>query len=291
MILGGSFVGGSILVNLPKSIPTSRYLDLKVNGSLIVDKIRVLSKELSEQEKDNLRPTDEYVWSDDTLLYAEFNNDLSAGNVGGLSDTVVGVQLFRREDDESTFKRIATIPISDIIAGKTSYDDYTATTNKSYQYRLYVETNTELSEPVDATPINTDFFYWSLINPETKQAYIFDLNLDSGSIASNTDMTVYDSAYTAKPAVSFSEKDYVSGSISCLAGHANVSDGSMVHYYPKDYISGLKDFINDKTEKYLKSRSGEIWKVLTSNFEWSYVDEVGEQIADIKFDFIEVGEV
>lgn len=292
MFLSGSFVGGTFLPSIPLASTIVTYDKLEVNGELIVDKIRILSENLTDTAIQSLRPTDEYVWEVPTtmLLYAEFNDDLSAGNIGGFSDPATGLKIFRKESTESRFDLLTTIPIAEINAGKQAYDDYTVVTGKTYDYRLYVETDTELSEPINTDPFTTDFFYWSLTNPVTEQVFLFDLNMSSGNITSNKDLTVYNQAYTAKPAVSFSDKDYITGSINCMAGQAKVIDSLTEFYYPIDYLDDLKDFINDKSEKYLKSRRGDIWKVVTSGFGSNYIDETGEQLANIQFNFTEVGE-
>lgn len=280
MILNGTFSGMSFLTNAVPVPIKQTYNKLIVNGELIVDKIRVLDTLLTTTQIDNLLPTDEYNWTANTLMYAEFNDNMNAGNISGINTPIVAFDVFRREDGDIIFTKIDELP-----ANAREYTDFAVVSDESYSYRFYARTETEIANPISIGPILTDFYSWSLTNPITQEVYLFDLNVSSGAIQNNSDMYVYNNMYTEKPKVSFSDKKYISGSLNAMAGAANC-DGTL--YYPRDYLDRLNNFINDKNPKYLKSRRGDIWVVMTNNFNYKYVDEIGEQLANISFDFVEV---
>ena len=279
MFLQGSFLGGTIISSSPPYIPN--FNKITVNGDLTVDKIRIKKGIFTNAQLDALSVFDEYTWTAKTLLYAEFNQNLSAGNIEGLEDPLIGFELFRRKDDETVDTKLAEFGLEN-----TSFRDYAINTDSTYTYTVYGFTETTFSNPLVSDPFETCFFSWSLTNPETEQVYLFDLNVTTSGVTNNKDFYIYDTTYTEKPKVSYSNKDFKSGSISAIAGQLDVN-GELV--YPRDYLDDLKNFIDDKKKKYLKSRKGDLWIVHTSNFQFNYNDDIGDQIATITFDFTEVG--
>ena len=280
MHLNGNFLGGSFVVQTSPSFATN-YNKFRVNGNLTLDKVRNLSQVLTNQQLNQLSVFDEYSWSLTTRMYAEFNDNLNAGNVTGVETDLVGFDIFRKANDETIFTKIDTLE-----PNEKFFTDYAVATNSTYEYIIYALTEQEVSNPITSPPITLDFYSWSLTNPKTQEVYIFDLNTTSSPITHNTDFHVYDTAYTEKPKVSYGDKNYLSGTISALAGQV-LQNG--LFYYPHDYLDKLSSFVNSKGPKYLKSRKGDIWIVHTSDFQFNYQDEVQEQIAMINFNFIEVG--
>jgi hypothetical protein len=281
MILNGSILGSSFLFNqflIPQ--PTS-YDSVKINGNCKIDKVRVLDIELSETEINNIKLNDIYTWNPNTLIYSEFGNNLSAGNITGISGAITNWDIYRKIKDESIYTKLKTINVSE-----KKYIDYTVKANKTYQYRIYAKNASEISDALNTGEVLTDFYTWSLCDENTGEVWLFELNLQSGDIKSNVDINIFDKAYTKYPSVSFSEKDYLSGSINCLAGTIN-ADGTL--YYPDDYLDNLRAFINNKKSKLLKNRRGDCWRVCTNNFNFKYEDFIPQQVANVTFDYVEVG--
>jgi hypothetical protein len=53
-------------------------------------------------------------------------------------------------------------------------------------------------------------------------------------------------------------------------------------------LKEIEDFVSDGQTKILKSTKGDIWKVKTSDFDYKYMDNIGEQPYTISFKFKEV---
>lgn len=281
MLLGGSIVGGSILFNAGITPPPTTYDTVRVYGQSRVDKIRILSEVLTEAQILAISPPDTFTWTPTTLLYAEFDDTLNAGNISGITNPITSWLLFRRRVEDTLFKQIATLAVGD-----SSYIDYEAKANKDYIYRLYAESSDELSNPLTADIVSTSYYNWSLTDPDTGQLYLFNLNLSSGSLSTSSSMHVYGNAYSEHPSVSFSDNKSIRGSIQALAGSVPF-DGSTDLVYPQDYLDDLETFIHNGKSKILKDRRGRGWIVATDNFKSSYIDVVGDQIANISFDFVE----
>jgi hypothetical protein len=113
---------------------------------------------------------------------------------------------------------------------------------------------------------------------------LFDLNLSSGDMSNETDVTIYE-GYTQKSSIAIGNRDYLKGTISCIAGTVTTSNTLS---QTVDYLDDLRAFINNKRAKYLKSRKGDVWKVVTWGMSVKYMDELSEQVATITFNFFEV---
>lgn len=286
MFLGGSFLGiSTLLYSFPTPIAVT-YDTVKIYGGntgATVDKVRVLSNELTSTEISNLSTLDVYTWTPNTLMYAEFSNNTNAGNVQNIINPITEWRLYRKLVDDLIFQYIATYPVS-----QSSAIDYTVKAHREYQYRIYAANSTELSSPLDTNSVETDFYWWALVDPDINTVYLFDLNLKSGSNQANKAMKVYDNTYTEFPSVSFSQQDFLTGSVSCIAG---VVDSNGSHVYPLDYLENLRSFINNGKKKILKNRHGDAYWVTTNGFNHEFVDEISQQIANISFNFTQVDSI
>lgn len=282
MLLGGSFLGFSILSQATIIPPPTTYNKIVVYGDCVVDKVRALTTSLSETEMGNIQLADSFFpWTPETILYAEFSNNLQAGNVSGLSSPIESWVIFRKRSDDTNYVKVAEIP-----SANTMFTDYTVKGKRTYEYQVYAKTATELSAPLLSVPIYTDFQYWALMNYDSPdRVWLFDLNLQSGGITVNKPANIFDQTYTQFPVVTFGEKEYITGSISFTSGA--MANGSMA--YSVDYLDELTAFINNRQPKILKNRYGQAWKVITHDISWNFNDVISEQIADVSFNFTQIG--
>lgn len=59
-----------------------------------------------------------------------------------------------------------------------------------------------------------------------------------------------------------------------------------------DFIDLIQDFVNNKTDKLLKTKKGDIFRIVTSNFSRSqFVQESKEQVDVVSFDFEQIERV
>jgi hypothetical protein len=282
MYLKGAFLGYSTLQyqpSLPVPIPYNKITFY--GGSTIIDKIHIQNIELTGAQVQAINPIDTISWQPTTVLLANFDTDtLDGGNIISLPDALVGWKIYRTD----TSTNISTL-INTIAPTEGDYIDYSVAAYKTYFYEIIPYTATTQGSPLTTASIYVDIFGWYLCDYDSPSiVYLFDLNLSSNQIENETNVTTYET-YTQKPVYSIGQRNYIRGSISCIAGEI-LSDGTI--YQPVDYLDDLRSFINNGKTKILKSRKGHVWKVITYGMPMKFMDNIGEQVTEISFNFSEV---
>lgn len=188
------------------------------------------------------------------------------------------VRIKRKASDGSFY-----VTLGDVANTVKSYTDTTARNNITYTYLLNsidVDGNEGTGSEITAI---LDFYGWFLT--DGTNIYKFDAQVKSGNITTNRGITIIDT-YQQYPTVSFANKNYRSGSFSTIPYSYNAVTGYSFTYA---LLEELRAFIDNETIKYLKNTKGEIFQVITSKFNYEYMDESAEQIFSISFDWVEVG--
>lgn len=282
MYLSGHIVGLSYLGFVPPAVIPTAFDKITIYGQQTVDFTWVKNVVLSDAEIESILINNTPVWDSDTILLANFDNSLNAGNIVNLSSPIVKWVIQRQDESESLRQTVASLPNT-----TSQYFDYTVAGNKEYQYFIFPITSTETGEPLATENISTNFYNWSLTDPITNTVFLFDLNLESGDISNEIDRTEYQT-YTKYNKISRGVRDFIRGSVNCIAGYINVNGE---YQSPISYISELKSVINNGNVKYLKSRKGDIWAVDTYGFKYKYMDDIKDQPQQISFEFTEIAEV
>ena len=282
MYLSGAILGLSTF-RQSSDLPAKRaYTSIKVYGNAIIDKLHIRSKEFTGTQLADIIVTDTLKWTPSTLLMCEFEDTLGGGNIANVTNSIIKWQITRKESETDVLTILDTVDVSEI-----SYIDYESQTFKTYVYDVFALSSDEISEPLETGEIYNDSFGWFLIgtdNDGTIYSYKFDLQVASNTLTTEEDFTEY-SSYTQYNAFAKGARNFVRGSISFLAGEIE-TDGTLSQTV--DYVSILKNRIQNSTTKTLKSRKGEIWKVKTHGFSATQLnDDIGDQPQMLGFDFIE----
>ena len=285
MFLAGSFLGLSTFQSIEgTNIPLRKtYSKVRVYGNSIIDKLQIKNIEMSDSELQNIIMTDNLIWDANTLLMAEFENDLVAGNIADLTNPIIKWQVNRREVGGSTLKALDIVDV-----GISEYVDYSAQHGKNYIYSLFATSENEQSEPLECEEIETDFFGYYLVSEEEGKVFKFDLNVQSGTKQYLDDVSIMDN-YTEYPSIAMGKRKYFTSSISCICGTVSIN-GQLQQ--SNEYVSELRNYILNGKKKIFKTRKGEIYKVFTSNYSEQQLDDgIKEQVILISFNLTEVGEV
>ena len=262
------------------------YSKVRVYGNSIIDKLQIKNIEISDSELQNIIMTDNLIWDANTLLMAEFENDLVAGNIADLTNPITKWQINRREVSGSTFKVLDVVDV-----GVSEYIDYSAQHGKNYIYSLFATSENEQSEPLECEEIETDFFGWYLIGNDpdgSTYVYVLDLNVSSGSITNDEDFTEYQ-GYGKFNSFAKGQRNFIRGSVQAIAGTIQ-SNSTLLQSV--DYIDTLRNRIQDVSTKILKNRKGEIWKVKTHGYNASQLDDsINQQVYLVNFNFIQCEEM
>ena len=279
--LNGAFLGYSTMQYQLNTIDPVSYNKVTIyGGQSIFDKFHIQNIILTNEQIQAINPTDNILWQPSTLLLADFDSTLDGGNIVYLPSALVGWKIYRKEVGSEI-----SLLIGEMDAGNRTFVDYGVPAYRNFVYEIIPYTVNELGSPIVTNEIFTDFFGWYLmdyINPSI--VYKFDLNLTSQEMSNETDVTIYET-YTKKPVANIGDRDYLKGNVNCIAGAVNVNN---TLYQPIDYLTDLRSFINNKKPKLLKSRKGNVWKVITYGMPEKFMDELNEQVSTISFNFCEV---
>lgn len=281
--LSGYALGVSALnyFNQTPPIPTE-YQSIKFYGNngtyTLLDNIHLRSTVLTDTEVASLDVLETPLWTSDTLLLATFDETLSAGNITNIINPITNFDIYRRKSTESKFIKLATLPVTD-----TDYIDATLESGSTYVYNIVAKNTTEASEPLQVS-LDSDFYLWAIIDPDTFETHVFNFNLESNAFNNEIAYKRFD-GYGKYSTHMFGDRDFLTGNISAIASsNCGTIEQSV------DYVHSLRTFINNGKTKILKSRKGQALKVITHNFKSEILDDaIGEQPYIVSFDFEEVG--
>lgn len=267
-------------------VPSDKTYDtITLYGPGYIDKLHIQSVEVSQDIIDEYT-LDMYApsWGGSTILLANFEDTLAAGNVLVASgNPLVGWTITRRELGGSLAETICETDIN-----INSCIDATAQLGKTYIYDVYPITEEEVGEPLESDPITVDYYGYFLINPDDGVAYKFDLNAVSGSMTGDSGMTEYET-FTERNAFSFIKKKIMRCSISAVVG---TRDDNGEFSQPVETLEALANFIQNGKEKIFKTRKGQVFRGITTNYQQSVIDDnLAEQVYTVSFDFIESNDV
>jgi len=277
--------GFNIFAGPTPLVPDDKTYDtVTLSGPAYFDKLHIQNVEVSQSVVDAYT-LDLYApsWGGTTILLANFEDTLDAGNVViDSGNPLVGWTVTRREQGSSLAETICEPDITE-----TGCIDTTAQLGKTYIYDIYPYTNEEVGEALESDPVTVDYYGYFLIDPSDGTAYKFDLNAISGTMANDTSMTEYET-FTERNAYSFVDKNIMRCTISAVVGEDDNGDLSQT----VELLDTLKAFINNGQEKIFKTRKGEVYRGITINHQKTPInDDLSEQVYSVSFDFIEAADL
>jgi hypothetical protein len=281
--LGNFFVGGGFLSSPIAYINPSGYNYIAVNGDATIDKLRLLNYCMDDSALDSLTVEDVYTWDSNTLLYAEFSENLNGGTVY-LDDPIVSWTVVRTPRYTNEPKTIKT----DLDIDTRQFSDYTAVKGVEYYYRIYPITTNYILNPLVTNYVTVDYCKVILLDEDTGESYLFDLNLDLGQIETTQGRNVYDTGYYLYPAVARDGRLYDQFSINCLLGYMDSNNNYIDNI---EYLDSLKTFIHNGHIKVIKDRKGFIKRVDTFGFQHKIDENIAGNPTTISFSLMEVAGV
>lgn len=266
---------GSVKTAIP---PQQSFSSIKLYGSGYFDELHAQKVILTDEQILSINTNQ--VWGINTLLLANFENELEAGNLKNNDLPITHWRIKRKLPEELLYKLIAEISYSDI---ESFYIDYTVKNKVEYEYLVYPVSNGIEGNPIGGIGMS-EFWGWILSDGET--TYNFDLEINSEDIRVIQDMKLF-SNFSKYPAFSFGDQEYREGVLTTMPYELN---GNKIDV-SLNVLENLRSFINNKQTKILKNPKGEIMNVVTSDFSYKYLDQIGEQPYRISFRFTEVAEV
>lgn len=286
MFLGGSILGYAYFLEAVQCPAPAAYTQIQFFGNCIVDTVHLRNVVLTDAEFNAIDPSIVSVWTDSTIMIANFTNNFEAGNITNLTTPITGWDVYRRVTGETSIEFLDRL-----LPTEVTYSDYYAATGKAYQHVIFPVTATQIGEPVVTNSIDAEFYGWFLVGEDSGGTYVykFDINLDFGGFQNEEDFIEYPT-YNKYNTFAKGNRDFLRGTLQALAGTISTTTSEFLQ--PVEYLDDLRTRINDSTTKTLKSRKGEVYKIKTHQFSMIPLDNnIGEQPYMIGFEFIQSEDV
>lgn len=285
-ICGYNFVGGSNACCLsPTGIDDINNIQLQ-NG--IYDTLYI-TKNTSLDDIDDTYPED---WDFDTILYAKFNSDTTAGNTSWSTATVTNLLLKSKKSDEFKWKTLLVKDIKSVEDFDIDYTDYLANGKTDYAVvPVFYGTEGDYS----ITSIDAKYSKLFLIEGEK----VYSTEMTDGycdterNITTNT-VTMMNNKYPMF--VRNSAANYDTGT--CNGKFMPVENGNRCkllfeNKYDRDrvkYQKEVMDFLTDGVPKILKNVDGRMWIIRVMGNPTDTSDGTYNN-RNISFNWVEVGDV
>lgn len=277
MFLGRTFAG-SLIETTP--IPYDNETVIKVHGG-IFDELYGSSK-LSEYSTDI--PNE---WDLDTLIHANFDGTLLAGNVKFAVSEVSKLRLKRREKGSIKWTTLYEQPVINRNDLNVEWYDRTARANTVYEYTI-VPIFGEVEGAFYCSEIATDFQGLFIMDRDDVFATELDVVIKQRRNKPRSIITTINRKYPI--VISNGANDYDSGTVSAqFLEYDSVKDSWDIKG-GRRFVKSLKDFLNNGSAKLLKYQDGRMWLIdISSNTIEDTEDERGLQV-HTSFDYTEIGD-
>lgn len=303
MIIGYDFLGDNIYdtdnINDNDGVAFDTCLPLSVamrdvviqNG--VYDELEVLQNtKVNKQET-----TKSNSWNDNTLMLANFQNNLSAGSVNVGNNKVSTIQFLRRKKDTTEWQFCKEIQYNENKEMYSFVDKYIES-EQEYEYcirptarvyddaGMYVETI--IGENSPTTLVRVVFDYAHLFDNETSYDLLYNFQL--GDITSNIDANTITTLGGQYPFTIYGASKYKTGSASCLLVTEESATGSIDVGAEKVLRNNIDKFLSNKKPKILKCDDGTYLLISISD---NYVLTPNENLLgsySLSFNYTEIGD-
>jgi len=286
IFINGSFIGASFPVLSVPIFAKIPYNKLTIFGAGIFDKIWVRNMGEDTAYYDAINTVFQYqpTFDNNTVFLADFSNNLSAGNISSGGEDIDSWIITKRKIGESINKLVGEFSFDT----STAYD-FRTQVNENYIYQITPKTANTLGQPlvtnVEASSYNGLF----LIDEETGLSIDFSANGEIGAINARDDQTIH-RTLNKHDTISIGDKNTLSGTISGIVNsNLRYCDGII---QSPEFIDTVQDFVNNKSSKLLKTKKGDIYKIVTWGFSKTvFVNAVKEPLDVISFSWQEIEDV
>lgn len=229
-------------------------------------------------------------WDYDTIMNANFNNNIDAGNVNYLISQISSIKIKRRKQGDFDWLTLATIPVNKVEDLSFIFNDLLNQDNVTYEYAL-VPIIGEIEGQYLINSIMSQFNGVFIGNAETIYKFLYEVKYSSNQ--RNQQVGVFQVLGQQYPiVVANGALSYESGNVTATILNDDFEKTGIIDraeiVRQKD---ALKNFLTDKNPKILKDWNGNIWLcIVNSNIDVSYKEGTGMGIPVISFDWTEIGE-
>lgn len=229
-------------------------------------------------------------WTYDTILNADFQNQLNAGNVDFLTEQISSVKIKRRVKGSFDWLTLKTIPISQPTDLNFVFQDFLNIQNTQYEYAL-VPVMVDVEGNYLINSVFSKFNGVFIGDAEQTFRLMYDVNY--GNNTRNQQVGVFQPLGKKFPiVVANGLLSYENGSVTATIlsddfDKTGVVDRQATYQKQKE----LKDFLTNKKAKLLKDWNGGAWLCfITDSVESTYRSGSGMAVPQIRFNWAQIGD-
>ena len=229
------------------------------------------------------------VWDYNTIMDANFNGNIEAGNVDFLTDQISAIKIKRRVQGTFNWLTLKTIPVNTAEDLTFVFNDLLNQNNVTYEYALV-----PIIEDVEGEYIiNTVLSQFNgVFIGDAETIYKFLYEVEYGNNQRNQQIGVFQVLGKQYPVfVANGELSYESGSVTATILNEDFQQNGINRTAITQLKDSIKDFLTNRKAKILKDWNGNEWLcIVNSNIGVTYKSNYGMGIPVINFEWTEVGD-
>lgn len=236
-------------------------------------------------------PEEPTVWDYLTIMNANLNGNLQAGNVSLLGDDIEGIKVKRRKIDSYDWITLKYIPVNELFESTTfSFNDYLNQNDTTYEY-AFVPIVNGVEENYITNTIASKFEGVFICDSET--IYKFYNGVQYGGLERIQKIGVLEPFGSKYPVIV--SNGMINYSKSSLKGTILNNDFENSHIIRRKEIAEkreiLLNFFTNKKAKILKDWNGNFWLMIIVDSPFvEFVNNYGMGISNISANWIEIGD-
>lgn len=269
--------------------PVRQINQIRLSGALI-DRLHLQNNGIRNDEL--LYDAQKHDWDINTVILAEFQNNLIGGIVGVDGNVVKYLRIKKRKQGDLSWQTYYTIPYeADVI--RYLVEDLFVEAEQTYEYAVYPIAEEESGEivegrPTPAQPVYVRFDHAHIFDGECSFDLIYDLNL--GTLSGAIGATTIETLGSRYPYVTYGAKNYRRASVNCLLVSQESITGQLDAYGEKQLRNRIFAFLTNKKPKIIKNADGlYVLAEISSDIQLSPVNTlVG--LYNLSFEYTEIGD-
>jgi hypothetical protein len=231
------------------------------------------------------------VWDYLTIMNANLNGNLQAGNISLLGDDIEGIKIKRRKINSYDWITLKYIPVDELFESTTfSFNDYLNQNDTTYEY-AFVPIINGVEENYITNTIASKFEGVFICDSET--IYKFYNGVQYGNLERVQKIGVLEPFGSKYPVVV--SNGMINYSKASLKGTILNNDFENSHIIRRKEIvekrETLLNFFTNKKAKILKDWNGNFWlMIIVDSPSVEFVNNYGMGIADISANWVEIGD-
>lgn len=235
--------------------PLRRINHIRLSGG-VIDRLHLQNNGIRDDEL--LYDAQKHAWDINTVILAEFQNNLIGGVVGVDGSSIKYLRIKKRKQGESLWQTYYTIPYEQNVI-RYLIEDLFVEGEQAYEYAIYPLAEQAPGEyiqgrPTPAQPVYVSFDHAHIFDGEQAYDLIYDLNV--GPISGSIGAAIIETLGSRYPYVTYGAKNYRRASVSCLLVSRESLAGCVDAAAEKQLRQRIFSFLTNKKPKIIKNADG-----------------------------------